>query len=1130
MSLSSFLKIAVLSSAFAALVSCVKEQETSIPLETEGTPVELLVSSEITADDDTKTSYTPGAGIKLEGSEKMALYYKKTGSEALTVAKSVLASPTTSPGRYTFTVPSGAEKATWFAVMPYSSSLVGTNSTGTSITLRLGPVQFPKANSFDPQADVLLAQGFDLDVTSGARTAEIKNFKRMFAPLRIRVKGLNEGEKIYAFTVQSSQTPAKYSALNGLTYNFFGTDFESAKFGNFDTNSEGNAMSAVYKDGLAALDGSWPVWLMVNPTTLKSGSTLTFTVSTESRTCTRTVTLTKNIDLKVWSNAINDMSVNIAGAGSDTKESATYVFLDGNTHGWTMANNKSYTEANSVLPAGALYFANAAGSFTFPSITDRDIVGARIYTHPSSRSHTGKEVSLTIDGTDRYNFNLACTTASDGLAYKGGALEILPPEGKSSLAGLQAKVGSENNHIISAITLYLEDPEDKPVDHTLFKMLNWDYAPLAPVKALYDQCKYKKAADALLDYFKTRTNVVNPEVVVPTASDIKYYDKQANDALKENGYRFCVKAGYYYESYSGGVYTYYSFADGEGGINWEFQAPNVGTEWYQKHWHAWFLYLAKTFAYTKDEKYFNAWKEQYSDWMKNYPSPSTGKKYTDKTYTDYGYKSWCELSMATRIENQAELFEYFKTAKGFDFDWLTKFLVAFDDCVQYSMSHLYYTAKSNIRFAQYKSHCLAGIFFPELSNASNWLATGASQVCNAFNISFLDDGCLEELDFGYHAGEIENYRLVYNAAKANGCLDKFSSDYLDNLKKACNFAADYIYPFYQNEVFNDTKESTKNVIKRWMSQYSDMFPSDNKFLYLGSDRTKGTKPTETLNLYKTSGYYFFHSDWASNGMMLIYKNNYNPSNMWHSHLDNGTVAICNKGRMFLPAPGSYTYGGNTELDALRAYHKAARNHNTITMGLADIPTTNSKGKYLTSYTQNGIDCVVAENTSYTGLTHRRAVWMVNKSFFVIADACYGTASSETLNLNWHLLRDATLGSECVAYDDNKTNYSYGAHTVFTDGNNIVLKSFADTSSGFAVETGTSYTSPRLGERYERKYYRINVTKQSSASTPRFITVICPCGSASEVNVSASFPNAYSSAGETVEVTMNGKKYTLSYTL
>lgn len=1115
----------------AILSSCEKEMLFEGCPEEEGVTVELTVTDRI-VNFDSKTSYTNGIGVDLEGTEKIALYYKPAGASKMTVTSSVLATPV-GDHKYSFTVPAAAGNAKWIPIMPYSSTLVGQNSEGSSVSLRLGPVQFPKANSFDPQADILAGKPFDLDVEEGQRTAEISAFKRVFAPLRIRVKGIPTGEKIYAFSFTSDQAPTKFNSLNGLYYLIPDEDFSTTRITNGLVGSTGNAMSAVYKDGLSAIDGTWPVWLVVNPATLSAGSHLTFSVSTESRTYTRTITLTAPMEF--LRGELNDLGINITGAGYSVRESSTYVFLGSTTNGWTMQNHSFYTEANSALPAGALRFVNANGAFTFP---DKEITRARIYTHPTNRSRSDLEVSLTVNGTDRYFYNLAAPTATpeESLPYKGGYIEMTPPDGYSSLGGLQVRVGSNQTHLISAITLfptpYVPNSEDLAVDQTLFEMIDWSYTPLLGIKELYDEGRYKQSADALLAYFKNRTEVINPEVSIPVKSMSAAETRIANDALPENGYRFCVHFGNFYESVADDIYTYYSFSDGAGGINWEYEAPDAGTEFYQKHWHAWFVYLARMYNLTKQDKYFDAWKYQYTDWMANYPCPSRGIISYTNTPGSYGYKSWCELSMATRIKNQTDIFEYFKNAPGFDFDWLTTFLKAFDECVQYSMTHLYYTENSNIRFSQYKSHCLAGMLFPELKNASTWLTAGATQVTSAFSISFNDDGCLEELDFGYHTGEIENYRLVYNAAKSNNRLDCFPSDYLDNLYNACKFVADYVYPFYQNEVLNETKLSTKNVIKRWLGYYSDMFPTDNKFKYLGSDRTSGVKPTETLSLYTTSGYYMFHSDWLENSMMLIYKNNYNPNNMWHSHLDNGTVAICNKGRMFLPAPGSYTYGdGNGgALDQARAEHKAARNHNTVTKNLADIPITNSQGQYLTSYSQDGVDCVVAENTSYSGLTHRRAVWMVDKSFFVVADACYGTASGCTLNLNWHLMRDATLGTECVVFDDYRSGFAYGAHTVFGDGNNMVFKSFADTSSGFNVETGLSYTSDKIGSRYQRKYYRINVSKTTSSSTPRFITVICPCSAANEINVSASFPNAFNSQGETVNVTLNGVNYSLSYTL
>jgi len=451
----SIISLALISAAF---LSCTKEIGlNSTPAEQEGTQVTLLVNNAaVVCDEDSKTAYTPGKGIKLEGTEKMAMYYVPAGATALAATISV-ANPTTTAGTYSFTVPSGAEKASWYAVMPYSRSLVSKNSAGSSMTLRVGPVQYPKANSFDPQADFLLAEAFDLDVTAGAQTAEIKNFKRLFAPLRIRVTGLPEGEKIYAFTIESSQTADKYGALNGFYYVSFSKDFASAKVSAIDVNSEGNAMSAVYDGGLSAVSGSWPVWLVVGPTTLKAASTLTFTVSTGTKTYTKTVTLSSDLVLKVYSNAINDMSVDMS-KGATSKESSTAIFLNSKNNGWTIANSKYYIEADSVLPSGALCFVNAAGSFTFPEIPGKEIVGARVFTHPSNRYNSTAVVTLTVDGKDTYNFNLSKTAAAgNGTPVKGGAVDISLPAGKTSLAGLQVTVGSNQQHIISAVTLYLED-------------------------------------------------------------------------------------------------------------------------------------------------------------------------------------------------------------------------------------------------------------------------------------------------------------------------------------------------------------------------------------------------------------------------------------------------------------------------------------------------------------------------------------------------------------------------------------------------------------------------------------------------------------------------------------------------
>jgi len=1087
--------------------------------------------------EETRTAYTPGAGVRLSGDEMLTLLYK---TDKMYKAD-IKASPAAQAGVYSFSMPAAAAGATeWYGIMPYTKNLVNLNSSGTATSIRLGPVQFPRPNSFDPLCDYLSAKPFTVSGQSGNKTAEIKAFKRLFAPLCISVDGLPQGSKIYTFTLSLSQAPSKYSSLTGLFYAQMNADYEQTGITNVDQNSMGNAVSAEYAGGLEAVNGHWPVWLMVNPITIAAGGTMTVSLSTKDRTYTRTVTIPSSQTLTT--EKLNRISINIMGSGHRSRASVTQDFTnctlggtktltasDGSSLTWVTTTDREYRSSDDGGSGitGAMRLINT--SFTFPVIEGKNIVGARIFTHPASRSRADLDISLTVDGTDKYVLNLAGNPVAESMAYKGGALDISLPAGKESLAGLTVNAQSQI-HLISAITLFTEDDtyiptaEDLAVDQTLFGLLNLDYNPLASVRTLYEQGRYKAAADALLAYFKKRTGVVNPDVSLPVVSLSASVQKVADDALPENGYRFAVHAGNFYESYSGGVYTYYSFDDGKGGINWEYEAPGVGTEFYQKHWHYWFLPLAQMYRYSGNEKYFNAWKAQYSDWLAKYPCPSTGKK----TYSrSYGYRSWSQLSMATRLDYQARLFEYFISAEGFDFEWLTTFLNAYHEAVEYSRTVPYPIEYSNHRFAQYKGHCLAGIFFPEFKDAAAWLPEAATSVSNYFPTAFLDDGCLVELDASYHTGEVDQFSRIYRAALLNGKESEFGSSYLDKLLPSCTFVADYCYPDATWEWFNDTRAQSTSVVRRWMSEYYALYPVNNKFRWLSSAGNMGTEPKETLTEYRTSGYYMFRSGWKASDRMLIYKNNDNPQNMWHAHRDNGTVGLCVKGRHFLPAPGPYTYGDEAggSLDAARAEHQATRNHNTVTYNLENIAEGFSRGKYLTSYSQDGIDCVVAENLSYTNFTHRRTVWMVNKQFYVIADAVYGKAAGKKVNLSWHLCKDN------VEIDNDSSNYSCGAHTTFADGNNLLIKSFSETkNSSFSAENGLSWCSEKIGERYQRKYYRINVSKSSASKNVRFITVLYPCSNPSSVSVGAQFTSDFATAGESLRVTVNGTNYDLSYSL
>lgn len=228
----------------------------------------------------------------------------------------------------------------------------------------------------------------------------------------------------------------------------------------------------------------------------------------------------------------------------------------------------------------------------------------------------------------------------------------------------------------------------------------------------------------------------------------------------------------------------------------------------------------------------------------------------------------------------------------------------------------------------------------------------------------------------------------------------------------------------------------------------------------------------------------------------------------------------------MPDAGVYTYGGDNGLDNIRADFQKTCNHNTLTRNLANIPAGYSRGKCLLAQSQAKADVVVTENKSYSDLTHRRAVFMVDRTFYVIVDDAYGNAAGVPLDLSFHLCEETGgKGTEVVKIDDYSASYVYGAHTEFSNGNNMMFRTFSETKDGYKTENGISYYSVKLDTKVARKYYRVTVNKKSSSDAVRFITVIHPSKDAS---VSAEFTSAFDKKSSSVKVTVNGTSYDLSY--
>ncbi len=668
-------------------------------------------------------------------------------------------------------------------------------------------------------------------------------------------------------------------------------------------------------------------------------------------------------------------------------------------------------------------------------------------------------------------------------------------------------------------------PTEKPnevINEKLFDVINLDYPGLEKVKSYHDNGQLYYAAHELLQYYRQRLDVINPGVNLlnPTITDF-----DLNVADQALAYRFYVRN--FREDVVDGKEVYYLFTQNNA-INWELAPAGITDQEFglQMHRHQWMLPQAKAYRITKNEDYVKSWIEVYADWLKNHPVPEGSVTRSNP--------AWYALQPAERVISQVDLFYYFMHSAHFTPEWLSVFLTAFYDTVE-TIRNNYYTDGSNIYVTQTQAVITAGILLPEFKKSPEWLNEGAGKITEQVVAQFLEDGVQNELDPSYHIGVIADFYTIYKLAGSNNKLNLFPGEYIENLRKATRFVMDVIYPDYSIDNFNDTRSSsyTKSVLLRNLRQYSEMFPEDEEIQWMATEGKMGKKPVDRIQTYPHAGYYMMRSDWGSNSTVMILKNNYNPQNKWHCQPDNGTFGLYSKGRNFTPDAGVYSYGGTPESNADRRAFRATKMHNTMTRYSRDIADGYMLGTFLKQESNDNYDLIVTENKSYSDLTHRRAVFFVEKSFFVIVDEGYGENADPLVNVNFNL----SPKRDDVIIDDRASEFIYGAHTQYGDNNNMLFKTFVGTTPGYAALNNTAYVSNKLGEKSaQRRFYQVTIKKPLNGAA-RFITVIHPFTTEADyanMDISARFTDntegLFNSRGASAEVTINGKPYALNYTL
>ncbi len=694
-----------------------------------------------------------------------------------------------------------------------------------------------------------------------------------------------------------------------------------------------------------------------------------------------------------------------------------------------------------------------------------------------------------------------------------------------------------------------ESPDGVVINEAVFELLNLDYPGLEQVKAYYEAGSPYQAAYELLSYYRNRSHVINPDVSFNpdcSADDIN----RATQATKAQGWRFYVQNYQETEGDTPAENVYWSFADKDGNIDWDFCPEDVtaSSEWKQKYRMQWMAPQAKVYGSTKDETYVQDWMAAITSFMPKYTY-----KNEDGSFKNFGNGAntgpWEGLQTSARLAEMLTAFEYYVRSESMTPEFLVNVLGYIHDHVGSMLANPWHVRSSNITFEQEAAKLKTGMYMPEFKDASTWLHDASASL---IDVQFNEDGVHNEFDLSYHIGVLATCINIYKAAKLNNVADRFPADYLADVKKAAYFVQDMIYPsgnpdevkytlsspYYTVEGFNDTRrEKTQgNVIFKNLKEYHQLFP-EGDFLYMATNPHEGKEPSADLKLYPVSGYYMFRTGWNPEDMVLIHKNNNDPKEIelgQHNQPDNGTIGLYRNKRAFMPDAGVSAYVGSSELNAKREEYASLSNHSTMSLGNTGYKADSKykrEGKFLASGKSGNTEYLVTENAGYDNLTHRRTIFFVNKTFFVLVDEGYGDAALEGVQLKFML-----SSKDDVIYDDDNT-WPFHAHTKYADNNNMAYITFVSDdvtkveskgNSSYYIDNVYTKVEDINSNRVQRANYSLKVNKPAGKAA-RFITVIYPIGAPGEyssLGVNAEFNEEFKSNEVSVKVTVKGQSYNL----
>ena len=227
-----------------------------------------------------------------------------------------------------------------------------------------GPEQeIPSLSTFDPARDLLISNALNVTVADGKAFTEDKlHFNRILAVAKVVVADATAGGKLSGKKIQSVKLTASGGTLSGRVR----VDITTGAIDGWENGS--NFVTASYSGNNWTADGSTGVFVILNPVTLASGSTLTLDVTTDDSNMliSRSVSLGKSVAFEPGK--VNTLTFNISDSDiTDASQLGETVTWDFSTTAWQtefkkIGTNDTWKEPFNLTFAG-LSIVTSKGKF-----------------------------------------------------------------------------------------------------------------------------------------------------------------------------------------------------------------------------------------------------------------------------------------------------------------------------------------------------------------------------------------------------------------------------------------------------------------------------------------------------------------------------------------------------------------------------------------------------------------------------------------------------------------------------------------------------------------------------------------------------------------------------------------------